>query len=492
MERLDIYESISERTQGDIYIGVVGPVRTGKSTFIKRFMDLLVIPNVENVYAKERIKDELPQSGAGKTIMTTEPKFVPNEAVQITVGENSTFKVRLVDCVGYMVPGSLGHTEDGRPRMVRTPWADKDIPFEDAAEMGTKKVISEHSTIGLVITTDGSIAEIQRENYIQAEERVVNELKELNKPFVIVLNSIFPESERALEIKKEIEEKYNVPVIAANCARMNISMVNNILENVLFEFPVSQINIKLPGWIDGLDNNHWTKQKLINKVKGWSEDILSINDVRNTRNSFEELDIVKSTGIVGVNLGEGIVNLNIEAEDGLFYKVLEEITGYEINGDYQFFEMIKDFAYAKGEYDKIKMALYEVKEKGYGTVPPNFNEMQLEDPEIFKEGSRFGVRLKAKAPTLHLIRTDVYTEVAPIVGSEKQSQDLVKYLLDEFETDPSKIWDTNIFGKSIEELVSEQMQAKIISMPKNARAKMQKALQRITNEGKGNIICIII
>lgn len=492
MDHLNIYESIAERTDGDIYIGVVGPVRTGKSTFIKRFMDLLVIPNVENVYAKERVKDEMPQSGAGKTIMTTEPKFVPNEAVEVTLSENSKFKVRLVDCVGYMVPGSLGHMEDGKPRMVTTPWSNSDIPFEEAAEIGTKKVIADHSTIGLLITTDGSIAEIERNNYIQAEERVVKELKELNKPFVIVLNSIFPESERAVELKKDIEAKYGVPVIAANCARMNISTINSILESILFEFPISQINFRLPGWVDGLSKEHWIKAKMIEKIKDWSKDIVSIRDVNSSVEAFKEMDIVKESQINNVDLGEGTVEIAVDTVEDLFYNVLEELTGYEVKGDYQFFEMIKDFAYAKKEYDKIKTALLQVKETGYGTVPPDFADMELDDPEIFKQGSRFGVRLKARAPSLHMIRTDIFTEVAPVVGSEKQSEDLVKYLLDEFESDPAKIWDTNIFGKSLDDLVSEQMQSKLVGLPENVRFKMQKTLQKITNEGKGNFICIII
>ncbi|NLK73203.1 MAG: stage IV sporulation protein A [Clostridiales bacterium] len=492
MDHLNIYESIAERTQGDIYIGVVGPVRTGKSTFIKRFMDLMVIPNVENVYVKERVKDEVPQSGAGKTIMTTEPKFVPNEAVEITLAENSKLKVRLVDCVGYMVPGAIGHMEDGKPRMVSTPWSPTHIPFEEAAEIGTRKVISDHSTIGLVITTDGSIAEIERNNYIQAEDRVIKELKDLNKPFIVVLNSIFPESERAIELKKDIEEKYGVPVIAANCARMNINTVNNILESILFQFPVSQINFRLPGWIDGLSKEHWIKEKLIERIKDWSYSINNIRDVQESVVQFKEMEIIKESNIKAVNLGSGIIDVGIDTREDLFYQVLEEITGYEVKGDYQFFEMIKSFAYAKKEYDKIKEALNEVKETGYGMVPPDFSNMELEDPEIFRQGSRFGVRLRAKAPSLHIIRTDIFTEVAPIVGSEKQSEDLTKYLLEEFETDPSRIWTTNIFGKSLNEVVSEQMQSKLVGMPYNVRVKMQKTLQKIVNDGKGNFICIII
>lgn len=492
MDHLNIYESIAERTQGDIYIGVVGPVRTGKSTFIKRFMDLMVIPNVENVYVKERVKDEVPQSGAGKTIMTTEPKFVPNEAVEITLAENSKLKVRLVDCVGYMVPGAIGHMEDGKPRMVSTPWSPTHIPFEEAAEIGTRKVISDHSTIGLVITTDGSIAEIERNNYIQAEDRVIKELKDLNKPFIVVLNSIFPESERAIELKKDIEEKYGVPVVAANCARMNINTVNNILESILFQFPVSQINFRLPGWIDGLSKEHWIKEKLIERIKDWSYSISNIRDVQESVAQFKEMEIIKESLIKAVNLGSGIIDVGIDTRENLFYQVMEEITGYEVKGDYQFFEMIKSFAYAKKEYDKIKEALYEVKETGYGMVPPDFSNMELEDPEIFRQGSRFGVRLRAKAPSLHIIRTDIFTEVAPIVGSEKQSEDLTKYLLEEFETDPSRIWTTNIFGKSLNEVVSEQMQSKLVGMPYNVRVKMQKTLQKIVNDGKGNFICIII
>lgn len=492
MDNLNIYENIAERTQGDIYIGVVGPVRTGKSTFIKRFMDLLVLPNVENVYVKERVKDEMPQSGAGKTIMTTEPKFVPADAVEVTLDEDSRFKVRLIDCVGYMVDGAIGHYEEGRPRMVNTPWSENAMPFEEAAEIGTRKVITDHSTIGLVIVTDGSISEIERNSYINAEERVISELKAINKPFIIVLNSIFPESERVVELKAELEEKYNVPVVAANCARMNMNTLNSILQNILYEFPASQINFKLPGWVNGLDRSHWIKDAIITRIKDWSRGFDNIRDIKQTINQLEDGEIIKSSFVRNMELGTGNIEIEMDAVNGLFYKVLGEIMEYDVNNDYQFFELVKEFSKAKKEYDKIKAALAQVEESGYGIVQPNLTEMVLEEPEIFKQGNKFGVRLKAKAPSLHLIKTNITTEVAPVVGSEKQSEDLIKYLLDEFENDPAKIWETNIFGKSVYDMVTEQMQNKLSGVPENIRTKIQKSIQRISDEGKEYFICIII
>ncbi|MFZ5966290.1 MAG: stage IV sporulation protein A [Bacillota bacterium] len=492
MERYDIYKDISERTQGDIYVGVVGPVRTGKSTFIKRFMDLLVIPNIENAYRKERAKDELPQSGAGKTIMTTEPKFVPNEAIELTIKDNAKFKVRLVDCVGYLVRGAMGHEENGKPRMVTTPWFEKEIPFEEAAEIGTRKVITDHSTIGLVITTDGSITDLDRENYIEAEERVVKELKELRKPFVMILNSTNPASEEALLLRNKLEEKYNVPVIATDCARMSIENVNEVLENVLFEFPIKEINITLPGWVEGLDGSHWIKNKIVSTVKTWAKDLSKINDVRDAAEKFMELDIISEVGLNDIDLGEGIAHIKMKTQDGLFYSVLEEVTGYQIEGEHQLLGLMKEFSRAKREYDRVEKALNDVKEIGYGLVPPRLEELELQEPEIFKSGNRFGVKLRANAPSLHMIRADIATEVSPIVGTEKQSEELLKYLLDEFESDPKKIWDTNMFGKTLHDLVKEQLQNKLFLMPEDARSKLQKTLQKIVNDGSGGLICIIL
>lgn len=492
LENLNIYESIAERTQGDIYVGVVGPVRTGKSTFIKRFMDLLVIPNVTNTYVKERVIDELPQSGTGRTITTTEPKFVPAEAVSLELPGNINFKVRVVDCVGYMVKTALGHQENGKARMVNTPWQAQRIPFEEAAEIGTRKVITDHSTMGIVITTDGSIGDISRESFVPAEERVIKELKELNKPFVVVLNSTAPEGEAAQEIRSLMAEKYRVPVIAANCARMSSKVLTQILSETLYEFPASQIKFKLPGFIEGLPNDHWIKATIINNIKEWSKTFDNIRDIKDSINSLEDGNVVQAIEVSGMDLGTGDIEVVVTPVNGLFYKVIEEIMGQEVNNDYQFFNLIKEFSHAKKSYDKIKGAMAQVDETGYGIVQPKLSEMVLEEPEIFKQGNKFGVRLKAKAPSLHLIRTDITTEVSPVVGSEKQSEDLIRYLLTEFENNPSKIWETNLFGKSLYEMVTEQMENKLTNVPENARLKIQHALQKISDEGREYLICIVL
>ncbi len=492
MEKVDIYQDISERTQGDIYIGVVGPVRTGKSTFIKRFMDLLVLPNIENSYRKERAKDELPQSGAGKTIMTTEPKFVPNEAVELSLKDNAKFKVRMVDCVGYFVKGAMGHEENGKVRMVTTPWYEKEIPFEEAAEIGTRKVITDHSTIGLVVTTDGSITDLERENYVEAEERVIKELKALNKPFVVVLNSVKPAEVETEELRVKLEEKYSVPVIAADCARMSMDNVNDVLENVLFEFPIKEINIDLPGWVDGLENTHWLKSKIVASVKNWGKDIGKINDVRGAVKNLLDMDVIYDAKLNDIELGEGIAAITMKTQEGLFYNVLEEMTGYKIEGDHQLLGLIQDFSKAKKEYSRVEAALNSVRETGYGLVSPSIEELELEEPEIFRHGNRFGVKLRANAPSLHLIKADIATEVSPIVGTEKQSEELLKYLLDEFEADPARIWETNMFGKSLHDMVKEQLQNKLFMMPEDARSKLQRTLQKIVNEGSGGLVCIIL
>ena len=492
MEGFDIYNDISERTQGDIYIGVVGPVRTGKSTFIKRFMDLLVIPNIENIYRKERTKDELPQSGTGKTIMTTEPKFVPNEAIEITLKENAKFKVRMIDCVGYLVRGALGHEENGIPRMVMTPWFESEIPFEEAAEIGTKKVITDHSTIGLMITTDGSITDIRRDSYIDAEERVVRELKELKKPFVILLNSTEPNSKGAIKLKEELEEKHGVPVIPLNCARMEIEDVNTVLQKILFEFPVREISINLPKWIEGLDPNHWLKNQILYTIKSAVNDTKKIKDINVLADQFDEVEVLTGAEISDIDLGKGIANVKMHTREGLFYDILEELTGYKIEGEHQILSLMKSFSKAKKEYDRVEEALNNAKSFGYGVVAPVLEELKLDQPEIYKQGNRFGVKLKANAPSLHLIRADITTEVSPLVGTEKQSEDLLDYMMKEFESDPNQIWQTNMFGKSLHDLVKEQLQSKLFMMPDDVRSKLQKTLQKIIDEGSRNLICIII
>jgi len=492
MDKFDIYRDIAERTDGDIYIGVVGPVRTGKSTLIKKFMDLMVFPNMEDDYKKQRARDEMPQSGAGRTIMTTQPKFVPNEAVEITIRENANFNIRMVDCVGYLVKGAMGHMEGDTPRMVRTPWFDYDIPFEEAAELGTRKVITEHSTIGLVVTTDGSIIDIPRSNYIEAEERVVRELKELNKPFIIILNSRRPNSDEVQGMREALEEKYDVPVLALDVLNMNEEDVNNILASVLFEFPLTEIYIDVPKWVQSLEDDHWLVKHILESVKTSADDIFRVRDVDRISGVFADSEYVDKPNVENINLGNGKVTIKMDTKPGMFYKVLGEACGYEIEGEHQLIGLMREFAHAKKEYDRVAKALEDVRTTGYGMVPPVMEEMVLEEPEIVKQGSRFGVRLKASAPSLHFIKVDIQTEVSPIVGTEKQSEELVKYLLEEFENDTAKIWETNIFGKSLHELVKEGLSNKLMRMPEDAQFKIQETLQRIINDGSGGLICIIL
>jgi stage IV sporulation protein A len=492
MDSRSIYQDIAQRTEGDIYIGVVGPVRTGKSTFIKRFMENLVLPNIQNSYKKDRATDELPQSAAGRTIMTTEPKFIPNEAVEVTLADNATFRVRMIDCVGYIVPSALGYIENDNPRMVMTPWYDKEIPFNMAAEIGTRKVITDHSTIGLVVTTDGSIGEIPREEYEEAEERVIDELKEINKPFIIMLNCVYPHAESAQTMRAELEKKYNVPCMAVNCLELEEPEIKNIIEAVLFEFPVKEIGVELPDWIAALSTDHWLHTSLYSSIAEAAKGIEKIREVRNVLRGIGTNEYISDISLENVNLGNGTAVISMSVIPGLFYKVLGESTGFEINSESDLIELMLKLSDVNKSYQKVKCALDEVNATGYGIVMPSIDELKLEEPEIVKQGGKFGVRLNASSESVHMIKCRVVTEINPIVGSEKQSEELVNYLLKEFEENPEKIWQSNIFGKSLHELVTEGLHNKLCRMPVDAREKLQETLEKIINEGCSGLICIIL
>lgn len=492
MDSFNIYKNIAERTQGDIYIGVVGPVRTGKSTFIKKFMDLMVIPKIDNEYKKERAKDELPQSGSGKTIHTTEPKFIPNEAVEISLDDEIKLNVRLVDCVGYIVKGALGYLEGENSKMVHTPWYDYEIPFEDAAEIGTRKVIIDHSTIGLVITTDGSITGIDREEYAEAEERVISELQAINKPFLVILNTKRPNSQEAKLEKKKMEEKYNVSVQVMDVYNMNEDDIEEVLKNVLKEFPIKEINVDIPEWLEKLDVSHWLKKEFFNIILEISKKITKIRDLKSALIGAKNEENVGVSELVQMDLGSGVGRIKLKPRDGIFYAVLSEICNIEVSSENDLLSIIKDLTYAKSEYDKVKDALNEVMETGYGLVAPQLSEMKFEEPEIVKQGNKFGVKLKASAPSLHFIKADVKTEISPIMGSEKESEELVKAILEQFDSDPASLWQSNMFGKSLEVLVKEGLQNKLYKMPEDVQIKIQQTLQKIINEGNGGLICIIL
>ncbi|MBC7345847.1 MAG: stage IV sporulation protein A [Clostridia bacterium] len=492
MEQRDIFRDIAERTGGDIYLGVVGPVRTGKSTFIKRFMELLVLPNIKNPNERDRTKDELPQSGAGRTIMTTEPKFIPKEAVEITVREGVQMRVRIVDCVGYTVEGALGYEVEGAPRMVRTPWFEEEIPFQEAAEVGTRKVIADHSTIGLVVTTDGSITEIPRESYLGAEERVVWELKELQKPFLVLLNSAHPYASETTALAQELEAQYGVPVIPIDCINMGEGEILHLLEQVLYEFPVTEVNVSLPPWVQELDPTHWLRQQLEEAVSREVEKVKRLRDVDMLVENLGNQERVERAVLKQMDLGTGVATVEVSLEEGLFHRILEEVTGLTIRGEHELLRLMRELAVAKREYDKVASGLQEVRNAGYGVVTPGVEEMELAQPELIRQGGRFGVRLKASAPSYHFIRADITTEITPLIGTERQCEELVRYLMDEFQDDPRKIWETNIFGKPLSQLVREGIQSKLYRMPENAQVKLQETLERIVNEGSGGLICIII
>ncbi len=492
MEERNIYKDISQRTNGDIYIGVVGPVRSGKSTFIKRFMDTLVIPNMDSSYKKERAVDELPQSAAGRTIMTTEPKFIPENAVEVHVDDSATFKVRLIDCVGYIVPSALGYIENEQPRMVMTPWYEEPIPFNMAAELGTKKVITDHSTIGLVITTDGSITDIPREEYEEVEERVIDELKEIKKPFVVLLNTMYPSASQTKELVKNMNERYGVPVVPVNCLELNENEIKRILAQILFEFPVKEIQIDMPKWLTSLEKNHWLRSSVYSSIKDAAKSITKIREIGDISEKLLSCENIERARVGLIDLGIGHSTIVIDLKPNLFYKVLSEKTGINVENEGDLLDCMMSLAAVREKYNKISRAYDDVLESGYGIVMPSTEDLTLDEPEIIKQGGKYGIRLKAAAQSVHMMKTKITTEVTPIVGSEQQSEELVNYLLKEFEENPGKIWESNIFGKSLYELVNEGLHNKLYRMPNDARIKIKETVERIINDGCNGLICIIL
>lgn len=493
MEQFEIYNDISARTNGDIYIGVVGPVRTGKSTFIKKFMDKVVLNNVADSADKQRMIDELPQSGNGKLIMTTQPKFVPNKAVKVEFSDQLAANVRLVDCVGYFVPGAEGSvTSEGASRMVKTPWQEAEMPLEQAAEIGTQKVITEHSTIAVLVTTDGSFTDINRLSYVGAEERVVKELTAAGKPFVVVLNTINPDSEQTQKLSKTLQEKYSVPVCAINVEKMDDSQFNEILEKVLYEFPVRKINVDMPKWVRALPLSDELVESIVDTLSNGTKDIVKMKDYSQAENLFDSDDRFNSFVLDKVDLATGTVTYKLDVANAEFYNLLSRQCGVEIADDFYLMSYMKHLTHAKQEYDKIKTALEQVKETGYGVVNPTMDELTLEEPQIVNKGGSSGVKLKASAPSLHIMRVDVETEVCPALGNIEQSQAFADYMLGEFENNPQNIWNTNMFGKPLSSLVKEGIDAKVNNVPEEAQVKMRKTLTKIVNERKGGIICILL
>lgn len=492
-DTFNLYQDISTRTGGDIYIGVVGPVRSGKSTFIKSFMELLILPGIADENERQRTIDELPQSSNGKTIMTTEPKFIPKEAVTVQLEPSHVhFKAKMIDCVGYLIPEALGTTEDGQERLVKTPWSSSEMPFTRAAELGTHKVISEHSTIGIVVTTDGSVTDLARDNYLQAEQRVIQELKELGKPFVVVLNTNRPKSADTLQLCSRLSEAYDTPVIPVNNQQLRIEDINNIIQSLLEEFPVHELQLFLPQWLESLPTQHFIKQALIHLLRQENTSCMKHRQVIDFIQKLEDCEFVKKVHFDHLALGSGEVKLQVLMEDGLFYQILSETTGLNIENDRQLLSLIQELSIAKRHYDQLKTAYSDAMNRGYGIVNPLMEELNLQAPVIVRQGSKYGVKIKAKAPSIHLIRTDVETEINPFVGTQQQSEDFVNFLKSEMEKDPEQVWDLEIFGKTLFDLVHEGLQNKLVKMPDEAQLKLQHTLERIINEGRGNLICIIL
>lgn len=487
-----LYKDMAARTGGDIYLGVVGPVRTGKSTFIKRFMDTLVLPRMENGARRERATDELPQSAAGRTIMTTEPKFIPEQAAQVTLDGVTNMRVRLVDCVGYIVPSALGYIEEDQPRMVKTPWYEEEIPFNMAAEEGTRRVITDHSTVGLVITTDGSITDIPREEYAAAEERVVGELQALQKPFTVLLNAVDPYAAATRALAAQLQEKYGVPVVPVNCQTMTEQEILQILEALLSQFPVTQVGLVLPRWLMRLERTHPVRSAVMQTVRTACANVQRVGQVEQLARAMRVCEYVDSAAVDEVDLGTGTATVTVAVAPELFYQILGETTGLSIADEGELMAHMLDMAATCRQYERIRGALEQVEATGYGIVMPEMDQMALEEPQIIRQSGRYGVRLRASAPSIHMMKAQIQTEVSPIVGTERQSEDLVNYLLGRFEEDPKKIWDSNIFGTSLYGLVNEGLHNKLMHMPEEARLKLKETVERIINEGCNGLICIIV
>ena len=491
MTQEQIYQNIAQRTGVDIYLGVVGPVRSGKSTFIKRFSELMLLPHIQNEACRARANDELPQSAAGRTIMTTEPKFIPEKAVNIELSGGGSFRARLIDCVGYMVDGALGHEEDNAPRLVKSPWFDHEVPFDLAAETGTRRVIQEHATVGVVVTTDGSVADLPRQGYCEAERRIVEELDAIGKPYIILLNCADPDCEEARQLAAQLEESYHHAVFPINCVTMTAETADRLLQKLLYEFPVQEIAVYMPSWVTMLEPGHWLQSAVYTAMLEYAGQISKMADVAGRRPQLN-CEYIAGTSLTGMDLATGTVRIAANMAPDIFYRILGEQTGLEIVDEASLLPCVVSLARAKRAYDKIRSALDQVEATGYGIVMPGIDELKLEEPEIVKQGGQYGVRLSASAPSLHIMRANIHTELSPTVGSEQQGEELIRSLLADFETDPGKLWNTNIFGKSLNELVSEGVQAKLLHMPQEARNRLQTTLERIINEGCDGLICILL
>ena len=485
----NVYKDIEKRTKGEIYIGVVGPVRTGKSTFIKNFMDVAVVPKILDENELKRAQDELPQSSSGKTIMTTEPKFIPSKAISIDIGNTAKVKVRLIDCVGFMVNGATGHMEEEKERMVKTPWFDYDIPFSKAAEIGTERVISKHSTIGIVVTSDGSFTDLSVDEYNKALEKTIVHLKDINKPFIILVNSTDPMSEECQNLKEKISKKYNVSTIALNCLKLTEQKINEILENILFEFPVSEIVFNLPKWLEIMDYNHPLIQYIVNYSKEILDKIIKIKDIKNLK-LLPDKEFVKSANMSGIELSNGKMTVNLEIDEGYYYKTLSEITGVTINNQLQLIKLVKEMAEKRRSYEKVNDAINNVRNTGYGIVTPEKEDIVLENPELIKQGNKFGVKIKATAPSIHFVKANILTEISPIIGEESQAKDLIDFINNK--EDEQDIWETNIFGKSIGQIVDEGITNKINNLTEDTRSRMQGTIEKITNDQSRGVICILL